>query len=101
MRAVVDQSRVTSLAGNGVRAAGQRRWPRLPARGVLATTGGGIVLVVLTIALLGPLLAPHDPISQNLSEALKPPFWQVEGSLSHPLGTDQYGRDVFSRLVYG
>src|SRR5712691_10015547 len=47
------------------------------------------------------ILATADPIDQDLSEALKPPFWLGDGSLRHPLGTDHLGRDVYSRLIYG
>jgi peptide/nickel transport system permease protein len=53
-----------------------------------------IILVTLT-AIFAPLIAPYDPVIQNTRESTQPP------STAHPLGTDQYGRDVFSRLVYG
>ena len=52
-------------------------------------------------ALAAPLLATTDPIDQDLTVVLKPPFWLEDGSLRHPLGTDHLGRDVYSRLVYG
>ena len=57
--------------------------------------------MVIVAALGAPLLATTDPIEQDLTVVLKPPFWQEEGSLQHPLGTDHLGRDVYSRLVYG
>src|SRR5207244_3338041 len=63
--------------------------------------GAVIVGLVIVAALAAPLLATTDPIDQDLSEALKPPFWQGDGSLRHPLGTDHLGRDVYSRLIYG
>jgi len=50
---------------------------------------------------LAPILAPHDPMQQNLRVRLAPPFWLDGGTLEHPLGTDQLGRDLFSRLVHG
>jgi peptide/nickel transport system permease protein len=75
-----------------------RRWAR---RSPLASTGAVIVGLVLVAALAAPLLATTDPIEQDLSVALKPPFWQGDGSLGHPLGTDHLGRDVYSRLIYG
>jgi peptide/nickel transport system permease protein len=57
--------------------------------------------VVIVAALGAPLLATSDPVEQDLTAALKPPFWLAEGSLEHPLGTDHLGRDVYARLVYG
>jgi peptide/nickel transport system permease protein len=60
-------------------------------------TVAGLVVMVLfgLVALLAPLLAPADPIAQVLSERLEPP------SPAHWLGTDQLGRDVLSRLLFG
>ena len=60
----------------------------------------GLTLIVL-IAALAPLLAPHDPLTQDLASTLAPPFWVEGGSSNHPLGTDTLGRDVASRLMYG
>ena len=56
--------------------------------------GGAIVLVYVCIALLAPLLAPYDPLAQHPLDALASP------SAAHPLGTDELGRDVLSRLIY-
>jgi peptide/nickel transport system permease protein len=58
---------------------------------------GGLVLIVVLalIALLAPLIAPADPLKQVLSTRLKPP------SAQHWFGTDQLGRDVLSRMIYG
>jgi len=74
---------------------------RLARRSPPASAGALIVGLVIVAALAAPLLATTDPIDQDLSEALKPPFWLGDGSLRHPLGTDHLGRDVYSRLVYG
>jgi peptide/nickel transport system permease protein len=61
-----------------------------------------IVLALLVIgALFAPLLTPLDPIYPDLLDANTPPFWLSEGSMEHPLGTDNIGRDVFSRLLFG
>jgi len=57
---------------------------------------GLIMIGILTfVAIFAPLIAPYDPYRQNLSESLNPP------SLTHPFGTDLYGRDVISRVIYG
>jgi ABC-type dipeptide/oligopeptide/nickel transport system permease subunit len=57
--------------------------------------GASIVLVLLSAGLLAPLLAPYDPYTQNLAITFHPP------SLAHLFGTDEYGRDMFSRVLYG
>jgi len=74
---------------------------RLLRRSALATVGVVIVGLVVVAALAAPWLATADPIDQDLTVVLKPPFWLEDGSLRHPLGTDHLGRDVYSRLVYG
>lgn len=60
-----------------------------------------IILVLLLCAFFSPWLAPHNPIEQNLGAALKPPFWQGGGTMDHLLGTDNLGRDILSRIIYG
>ena len=60
----------------------------------------GLAIIIL-IAAFAPLLAPHDPLKQDLSSSLVPPFWVEGGSSEHPLGTDTLGRDVASRLMHG
>jgi len=85
--------------------------PLLPARRIqwlerLRGTGVPVVsacvfgLVVLA-ALLGPLLQPWDPNALDLVARFKPPVWAEAGSWAHPLGTDNLGRDIFSRIVAG
>lgn len=63
----------------------------------------GLVLFVLIalVAVFAPLLAPHDPFQQAIVQRLRPPAWLERGSAEHLLGTDQLGRDIFSRLIYG
>jgi peptide/nickel transport system permease protein len=60
-----------------------------------------IMSVMICMALFAPLLAPYSPIDQALRERLVPPFWLDGGTLGHVLGTDAFGRDVLSRLIYG
>jgi ABC-type dipeptide/oligopeptide/nickel transport system permease subunit len=69
-------------------------WKRLR-RNKLALTGLFIVLGLVVLAVLGPSLTPYDYLSQNLDARNVPP------SLVHPFGTDDLGRDVFSRVIYG
>ena len=82
--------------------AGQRRsvWRRLGQNRALAF-GGGLLLLIVLIALLAPWISPHDPYTQNLANRTIPPVWYEKGSWLHPLGTDQLGRDYLSRLFYG
>jgi peptide/nickel transport system permease protein len=70
---------------------------RLQKIGLNATLLAGLVLLafVVLIAVCAPLLTPYDPIVQNLNEAFQPPL-----SAHHLLGTDNFGRDVWSRIVY-
>ena len=62
--------------------------------------GGIVTLILVLIALFGPLLAPHDPIAGKITDRLKPPFW-LGGTHNFLLGTDQIGRDELSRLILG
>ena len=65
-------------------------------RNPLAMVGLAIVLVLLLTAAFAPWIATHDPIAQDLMARLKPPL--TDG---HLMGTDEFGRDIFSRIVYG
>lgn len=60
-----------------------------------------LISIMVCMALFAPLLAPYSPIDQALREKLIPPFWMEGGGMSHILGTDAFGRDVLSRLIYG
>lgn len=60
-----------------------------------------IVLVLFFVAIFAPLLAPYNPNEINTSKLLIPPFWDANGSFAHVLGTDNLGRDILSRLMYG
>ena len=65
------------------------------------TIGGSVLIVIILMALLASLLAPHDPLDQDLTKRVIPPIWHDNGTWEHPLGTDQFGRDYLSRLIYG
>jgi len=60
-----------------------------------AKIGGSICLVLVVTALFAPLIAPHDPTELGVGQALESPNWE------HWFGTDEFGRDLFSRIVYG
>jgi peptide/nickel transport system permease protein len=62
---------------------------------------GGILFAFVVAGIFGAALAPHDPAEANFEDALKPPFWMEGGKLTYPLGTDNLGRDVLSRLLVG
>jgi peptide/nickel transport system permease protein len=62
----------------------------------LGILGLGLSLVAVTVALAAPLLTPHDPLQGDFAASLRPP-----GSPGHPLGTDQLGRDLLARVLYG
>lgn len=62
---------------------------------------GIIMLAMVIAAAFAPLVAPHDPQFGYLGDRETPPFWQSEGSFTHLLGTDQQGRDMLSRVIYG
>ena len=64
-------------------------------RNHLAVVGGGVVLLLVALAVFAPLLAPWDPNRPDIKKIL------AEPSRNHPLGTDQLGRDVLSRMLYG
>ena len=59
-----------------------------------------ITLFVLT-AILAPFLSPHNPVEASLYDQIKPPIWEEGGTWTNILGTDDLGRDILSRLVYG
>ena len=61
----------------------------------LAAIGLAIVLVLIVMALFAPWLAPYSPFGQSLGERLQPP------SMEHWMGTDELGRDILSRVIYG
>ena len=63
--------------------------------------GGSILAIVAIAAIFAPYVAPYDPFAQNLLHRLKPPAFMNGGSMRNILGTDNYGRDILSRLIYG
>lgn len=67
----------------------------------VALLGAVLLLVLILVAVFAPWVAPHDPEAQSLAGRLKPPAFINGGSSEFLLGTDNLGRDVLSRLIYG
>ncbi|MBY8917219.1 ABC transporter permease [Nitratireductor rhodophyticola] len=89
---LLDDSPTSRLQANMGRA--WRVWTAL-LRNPLAVVGALIVLVLVVMAIFAPLIAPYSPIGQDLANRLMPP------SAEHWMGTDELGRDIYSRVVYG
>ena len=84
---------LVTAAPAGVRE--RRRTWHLLLRNRMAISGAAVVLVWIVVALLAPVIAPYDPIDQQVRQRLQGP------SAAHLLGVDELGRDVFSRVLYG
>jgi peptide/nickel transport system permease protein len=92
--AVAAPAEVVGAGGNARAAALQRGWRRA-ARRPPALIGAAVVLVYVLLALGAPWIAPEDPLRTDWSQIRKPASW------AHPLGTDDLGRDVLSRVIWG
>jgi peptide/nickel transport system permease protein len=78
----------------------QRLWRKF-LRNPIGLVGAVILLTVLMGAVFAEYVAPHEPNRQRLIARFKPPFWADGGSLTYPLGTDNVGRDIWSRIIHG
>ena len=67
----------------------------------LALVGGIVVLAYVLAAIFAPQITTHDPFQGNLRERLRPPAWAEGGDPAYPLGTDDQGRDLLTRIIYG
>ena len=92
---MIDSSAAGDRATNGRPRGGLLRWaaPRWMRHASLIV-GAGLLLTILLSSLLAGYISPYDPIAQNLSNMLQPP------SAEHPFGTDNFGRDIFSRVLH-
>ena len=77
--------------------AGWRRLWRLK----WAMGGAAIFLMIVLSALFAPWIAPHDPFTVDIRHRMAPPAWMEGGASEHVLGTDQIGRDLLSRVIWG
>ncbi|HSG28572.1 MAG TPA: hypothetical protein VLA34_08845, partial [Candidatus Krumholzibacterium sp.] len=84
---------LTRKRGRGFWSSGWARFRRNP----MGMTGAAIVVVLYLVALFAPLIATHDPVQHGDLPAMR----HSAPSSSHLLGTDKFGRDVFSRVLYG
>lgn len=66
-----------------------------------ALAGGILLMLIIGTSVSFPLFYPPDPLAQNLLARFTPPAWQENGTLAYPLGTDNLGRDILARLLYG
>ena len=71
-----------------------RVWKRFT-HNKLAVAGGIVVFLLFIVAIFAPVLAPYDPNAINVHHILEPP------TMTHPFGTDELGRDILSRVIYG
>ncbi|HZG87441.1 ABC transporter permease [Paenibacillus sp.] len=77
------------------------KWAKLLWQSKTGTVGFVVVILACLTAVFAPLLAPHDPTLMNARNTLAPPVWLEGGTTAHILGTDNLGRDVLSRVIYG
>ena len=63
--------------------------------------GLAMVSLMAAMAVFAPFISPSDPLDQDLHARLRPPFWDEKADPRHKMGTDQVGRDMLSRLIYG
>ncbi|CAN7533127.1 ABC transporter permease subunit [Trinickia sp. LjRoot230] len=89
---------VTPAGGRAI--AAREFWANF-ARNRGAVAAGAIVLVLVIVALAAPWVAPHSPVEQYRDFVKIPPAWLAGGHWGFVLGTDEAGRDILSRLVYG
>lgn len=103
----VDQARVDGVTAGAVQTteAGHRRrtwrgWVLLR-RNLAAQISLVVLAVVVLSAIFAPWLAPQDPLDQATARRFRPPAWEERSLPGYVLGTDQQGRDVLSRIIYG
>ena len=70
-------------------------------RNKTAVIGMLIVILFIFAAIFAPYLSPHSPVETSLYDQIKPPIWHEDGTRQYILGTDDLGRDILSRLIYG
>ncbi len=66
-----------------------------------ALVGFIVVVIILCMAMFAPYMTAYMPDDQNLADRLIPPMWDAKGVISHVLGTDDFGRDLLTRIIFG
>ena len=92
---VIESAPQTDVLSGSIRVRSRRHWVWTLFENRTAVVGAIIVFVFFMVALAAPVLAPHDPLGLDVLNKLQGP------SAANPLGTDQFGRDVLSRVIYG
>lgn len=67
----------------------------------LIVIAGLVILAYILAAIFAPQITVHSPTRGDLRARFTPPFWYAEGSMQYPLGTDEQGRDLLTRIIYG
>lgn len=92
--------KIDVLGEQGLRS-GRQKFANVVLRDKAGLLGMVLFALIVFSALAAPMLAPHDPLQQNLALSRQPPAWQDGGSAEYLLGTDNLGRDMLSRILYG
>jgi peptide/nickel transport system permease protein len=85
----------TLLKGYKLASTGLPKWLLIAKRKPLGTASAVIILLLILVACLAAVVSPYDPLTVSEAERLQPPNW------IHPMGTDNLGRDILSRVIYG
>ncbi|PYM46196.1 MAG: peptide ABC transporter permease [Candidatus Rokuibacteriota bacterium] len=95
--AAISAPRFEAAAAPALSGAGWRRLWRLK----WGMGGAAIFLAIVLSAVFAPWIAPHDPVIVDIRHRMGPPAWMEGGTREHVLGTDQIGRDLLSRVIWG
>ena len=85
-------SALAEPAGRSLRRLWRLKW------GLVAAV---VMLAIVVVSVAAPLIAPYSPVEVDIQHRLGPPAWMEGGKIEHLLGTDQVGRDLLSRMIYG
>jgi len=92
----LEGARTAAERSGGARRSFRRLW-----RLKWGLAAAAVMLVIVITAVAAPWLAPYSPIEVDITHRLGPPAWMEGGKIQHLLGTDQIGRDLLSRMIYG